>query len=41
MSAFTRSLRVIEGRHSDPFRYLGRHVENDAGGAGVHADAAR
>jgi 1,4-alpha-glucan branching enzyme len=20
---------IIEGRHSDPFRYLGRHVEND------------
>ena len=21
---------VIEGRHSDPFRYLGRHLEGDS-----------
>jgi hypothetical protein len=31
MSSLTPdSYAVIEGRHSDPFRYLGPHVENDS-----------
>src|SRR5262249_22453757 len=31
MSSLTsEAYAVIEGRHSDPFRYLGPHVENDS-----------
>ena len=28
-SLSTEACAVIEGRHSDPFRYLGPHVEGD------------
>src|SRR5262249_35391959 len=31
MSSLTpEAYAVIEGRHSDPFRYLGPHIENDS-----------